>query len=77
VAALPASAGQLVVTVAPSNGERYLSTPLWAGMGYDRVAPAAPFLIGAVVFLLAGLLLTRIKVSTPAIGPVDAQAVAD
>jgi len=32
-AALPELAGTTVVTVAPSTGERYLSTPLWEGFG--------------------------------------------
>jgi len=33
VAADPALSGTVVVTVAPSTGERYLSTPLWEGIG--------------------------------------------
>jgi cysteine synthase A len=33
LAALPATADRLVVTIAPSTGERYLSTPLWEGVG--------------------------------------------
>ena len=33
VAALPELEGTTVVTVAPSTGERYLSTPLWEGIG--------------------------------------------
>ena len=36
--------------------------PLWAGAAYDRIAPAAPFWIGAVLFVLAGLLLARVRV---------------
>ncbi len=32
LAARPEFAGKLVVTVAPSTGERYLSTPLWEGL---------------------------------------------
>lgn len=33
LAARPEAAGRVVVTVAPSTGERYLSTPLWEGYG--------------------------------------------
>lgn len=37
--------------------------PLWAGASYDRITPSAPFWIGALIFVLAGLLLTRVKVT--------------
>ena len=37
--------------------------PLWAGTAYDRLTPNAPFWSGALIFMLAGLLLTRVKVS--------------
>ena len=33
LAASPELVGRIVVTVAPSTGERYLSTPLWDGIG--------------------------------------------
>ena len=33
LAARPELAGTVIVTVAPSTGERYLSTPLWEGIG--------------------------------------------
>jgi MFS transporter, DHA1 family, tetracycline resistance protein len=38
--------------------------PLWAGASYDWITPSAPFWIGALIFVLAGLLLTRVKVTT-------------
>jgi len=33
--------------------------PLWAGAAYDRVMPGAPYWMGAAVFVLAALMLTR------------------
>lgn len=51
--------------------------PLWAGTAYDRITPVAPFWIGAVVFVLAGLFLTRVKVKVHETGPIDAHAMAD
>ena len=33
--------------------------PLWAGAMYDRVAPSAPYWLGALVFALAAVLLTH------------------
>ena len=51
--------------------------PLWAGMAYDRIAPVAPFWLGALIFVVAGLLLTRVKVRAHETGQVDAHAMAD
>jgi MFS family permease len=36
--------------------------PLWAGTAYDQAAPSAPFWTGAIILVLAGLLLARVKV---------------
>jgi DHA1 family tetracycline resistance protein-like MFS transporter len=33
--------------------------PLWAGAVYDGVMPGAPYWMGAVVFVVAALVLTR------------------
>jgi MFS transporter, DHA1 family, tetracycline resistance protein len=51
--------------------------PLWAGMVYDRIAPAAPFWLGALIFVLGGLLLTRVKVRAPVNSNFNAHSMAD
>jgi MFS family permease len=51
--------------------------PLWAGTAYDRIAPVAPFWVGASIFVLAALLLTRLNVRVPQSHPVDAPGMAD
>jgi DHA1 family tetracycline resistance protein-like MFS transporter len=51
--------------------------PLWAGTAYDRIAPFAPFWIGAFIFLLASILMTRVKVRRYESDRIDAPAKAD
>jgi hypothetical protein len=51
--------------------------PLWAGVTYDRIDPAAPFWIGAIIFVLAGLLLTRVNVRANEGHAMDAHGLAD
>jgi multidrug resistance protein len=51
--------------------------PLWAGTAYDRIAPVSPFWIGAIIFVLAGFILTRVKVRTHQSSPIDARSMAD
>ena len=51
--------------------------PLWAGAAYDRIAPVAPFWIGAVIFVLAGLILTRVQVRPHESSQMDIPAIAD
>jgi DHA1 family tetracycline resistance protein-like MFS transporter len=51
--------------------------PLFAGTTYDRIAPVAPFWIGAIIFVLAGLLLTRVKVRASESNQLNARAMAD
>ena len=51
--------------------------PLWAGTAYDRLAPVAPFWIGAFIFVLAGLLLARVRLSAPVSRNVNAHSMAD
>jgi multidrug resistance protein len=51
--------------------------PLWAGAAYDRVAPVAPFWIGALIFVLAGLLLTRVSIKAHGNNSIHAHSMAD
>jgi MFS family permease len=51
--------------------------PLWAATAYDRVASVAPFWIGALIFVLAGLLLTRVKVRAHTENSLHAHSMAD
>jgi multidrug resistance protein len=51
--------------------------PLWAGTAYDRIAPVTPFWVGALLFVLTGLLLTRIKVKAHESSQINARALAD
>jgi MFS family permease len=51
--------------------------PLFAGSTYDRIAPVAPFWVGAIIFVLAGLVLTRVNVKAHESGQIDARAMAD
>jgi multidrug resistance protein len=51
--------------------------PLWAGTAYDRIAPVAPFWIGAVLFVAAALLLTRVRIRTQADSNISAHSMAD
>lgn len=54
-----------------------ISGPLFAGATYDRLAPVAPFWIGAVIFVFAGLILLRVQVRAYKSSQVDAHAMAD
>jgi multidrug resistance protein len=51
--------------------------PLWAGTAYDHIAPMAPFWLGAVLFMFAGFLLTRVKVKSHVNSNIDAHSMAD
>jgi len=51
--------------------------PLWAGAAYDHIAPAAPFWVGALIFVLAGFLLTRVRLKAHESTHVEARAIAD
>jgi hypothetical protein len=51
--------------------------PLSAGAAYDNIAPVAPFWIGALIFVLTGLLLTRVKVKAHENSPINVHSMAD
>ena len=51
--------------------------PLWAGAAYDYIAPAAPFWIGAALFVLAGWVLTRVQVRSHTESSLHAHSMAD
>ena len=53
--------GQLAGVSAAIRGLVAALGPLWAGLAYDRIMPGAPLWIGTLLFLLAGLLLTRVR----------------
>ena len=36
-----------------------ISGPLWAGVSYDRIMPGAPYWMGTMIFVFAGLILSR------------------
>ena len=50
--------------------------PLWAGATYDSIAPGAPFWMGGILFVVAGILLARVKV-TSQVGRGVAQSTAE
>ena len=51
--------------------------PLWAGIAYDSMAPAAPFWIGALVFLLTAFLLARVKIQADVNSKISIHSMAD
>lgn len=51
--------------------------PLFAGTTYDRITSVAPFWIGAIVFLLAGILLSRVEIKAYASRQTTAHSIAD
>jgi MFS family permease len=51
--------------------------PLWVRAAYDRIVPVARFWIGALIFVMVGLLLTRVKVRMHESSQFDAHVMAD
>jgi MFS transporter, DHA1 family, tetracycline resistance protein len=69
--------GQLAGVNVALGGLMSMLGPLWAGAVYDRVAPGAPYWMGAVILGFACLLLVRVKVKTGASRPASAYSPAD
>jgi MFS transporter, DHA1 family, tetracycline resistance protein len=73
--------GQLAGVNAALAGLMSMFGPLWAGVAYDRVAPAAPYWMGSVVLIFACFLLQRVRVNTriqePSNSPVKTLSSAD
>ena len=38
--------------------------PLWAGIVYDRIMPSAPYWMGAILLVIAFILMSRVKVDS-------------
>jgi multidrug resistance protein len=55
--------GQLSGVNAALAGLMAALGPLWAGVAYDRVMPGAPYWMGAIILVMAGFVLARIRVS--------------
>jgi MFS transporter, DHA1 family, tetracycline resistance protein len=56
---LPNELGLLMGVTAALGSLMNIAGPLWAGFVYDRVMLGAPYWIGAILFLLAALMLMR------------------
>jgi MFS transporter, DHA1 family, tetracycline resistance protein len=64
--------GQLAGVNAALGGLMAMLGPVWGGLAYDAIAPAAPYWIAAVILVGACLLLVQVKVRAPAAGVANA-----
>jgi multidrug resistance protein len=55
--------GMLAGVRAAMGGLTAALGPLWAGLSYDHIAPVAPFWVGAVIVLAAGVILARFRMA--------------
>jgi len=69
--------GQLAGVSAAVNGLVAALGPLWAGVVYDHVMPGAPLWMGAILFGLACLLLSRVRITARQGRPAKAFSAAD
>jgi multidrug resistance protein len=56
----PREVGLLMGVTTALNSLMNIAGPLWAGAIYDGLMPGAPYWMGAIVFVLAALLLSRV-----------------
>ncbi len=64
--------GQLAGVTAALGGLMAMLGPVWGGLAYDHIAPAAPYWIAAVLLAGACLLLVQARVKSPAAGMANA-----
>jgi MFS transporter, DHA1 family, tetracycline resistance protein len=69
--------GQLAGVSAAVNGLVAALGPLWAGVVYDHVMPGAPLWMGAILFGLACLLLSRVRTTARLVHTAEAFSAAD
>jgi MFS family permease len=64
--------GQLAGVTAALGGLMAMLGPIWGGLAYDHIAPAAPYWIAAVLLAGACLLLAQARVKSQAVGMANA-----
>jgi len=69
--------GQLAGVNAAISGLMSALGPLWAGFSYDHVAAGSPYLMSAILIVLAALVLGRTRLAARAGQPVNVQSPAD
>jgi DHA1 family tetracycline resistance protein-like MFS transporter len=69
--------GQLAGVNAALGGLMAMLGPLWAGVVYDHVMPGAPYWMGAIILVVAMLVLARVEASGSQTSPTAAQSLAE
>jgi len=67
----PREQGQVAGVSTALSGLMSVFGPLWAGALYDRLAPGAPFWSGAIVLLLAVIILAQVRAATQVAATVE------
>ncbi len=69
--------GLLAGVNAALGGLASMLGPLWAGAVYDQISPASPYWMGAIVLVIASLILIQVKVKAPAASQTAPSSAAD